>query len=71
MHYKWIGAKPHRRTVLKSGGARSNDWSIQEIKPGEVFEPTDGELKSFKDLLEPIGAGLAVAAESDAGRKRS
>lgn len=63
MQYRWIGKKPLRRheTVLNSDGKATREIRRIEISRGDVFEPTEAELRSFPDLLERIDAGLRTA----------
>lgn len=71
MQYVWQGRKPHRRTTLqytqgdKHKARQASGIEIQEILPGESFEPTPAELASFGDLMQPVGAGLRMAPASD------
>jgi hypothetical protein len=67
MHYVWRGQKPHKRhEAIYTGSGRDKKRLAQvrviEIKPGEPFEPTEFELRSFGDLMEPVGESLRVAA---------
>lgn len=66
MAYRWIGRKPHHRSVsIFEGSGRQRrvvGVELNDVQPGDLFEPTPAELRSFPDLIEMVG-GHADAEE--------
>lgn len=63
MLHRWIGQKPlrlNRPVVAKRGRNKDVPVSVEtfEIKNGDTFEPSGSVLKSFRDLMEPVGESL-------------
>lgn len=52
MSYEWHGSSPLRR-------------GDERIHPGEVFEPTEAELRSFSNLIEEVGDEQESEPEPD------
>ena len=67
MQYRWISQKPlHRaanaRTKIRAPGQIPEVY-LTEIMRGTVFEPSEGEIRSFGDLMEPVMASLVLEGE--------
>jgi len=67
MLYRWMAKKPLQRVhnvfaaTTGRGRAKPTGTEVTEVCQGETFEPTEAELTSFRDLMEPVGASLHVA----------
>ena len=67
MLYKWVGRKPLHRThnvLATTGRGRGKPIGIEthDVCYGETFAPSEAEVVSFGDLMEQVGASLAVAS---------
>ena len=70
--YRWLGRKPLQRahnvmSTLSRDKGKPVGVEYAEIGQGEVFEATDAEVISFRDLMEPVGASLRVEEPVAAG----
>lgn len=69
MHYIWRGRKALRvpRPITDATG-KVLGVEHHDIQPGETFEASANAQKAFADLMEPVGASLAMDRhEADAG----
>jgi hypothetical protein len=69
MLYVWKSNKVHHHPQNVLGTGRDKDKVVSlvmaEIKRGDVFEPTAGELRCFADCMEPVGESLRVHTERE------